>query len=241
MDDRGNVPHWEVDAEFPRDVFTFGRLKWRSKTGRRSMTWETDFPDSDLNMSWRLHQLTSMRVHPEGAVVDIMDPKLCEYPFYFLSGAGGFMVNEEEATILRKYLLGGGFIFVDDFWGPNEWDTFEEAMEEILPNRKWEELELSHQVFHIVFDLKQKPQIPNIYVGSQNRGTGITWERPDAKEPHYRAYYDDRGRMMMFISHNSDMGDGWEEEASDPWYFQTYSEPKAYPLGLNVLFYALTH
>src|SRR5690349_7254927 len=87
--DRGNVPTWERDPDLPHDSFTWARIKYRSWIQRQSFTWYTDYPDSDLNMSWRLHQLTAMRVEPDPALVEITDPKLFDYPFLFMSGVGG--------------------------------------------------------------------------------------------------------------------------------------------------------
>jgi hypothetical protein len=239
--DRGNVPQWQLEPEFARDCFTFARIKYQSWTQRRSMTWDTDYPDSDVNLSFRLHQLTALRVHQEGKVIELTDPELFNFPFIFMSGVGGLVLDDEEAKALRRYLLSGGFLMVDDFWGEAEWSNFAGEFRKVFPDRKPLDLTLEHPIFHAVFDLKEKPQIPNIMIGMRYRDTGITWERDDAKEPHYRAIFDDRKRMMVMICHNTDLGDGWEEEGTDPYYFATFSEPKAYPLGINILFYAMTH
>ena len=73
------------------------------------------------------------------------------------------------------------------------------------------------------------------------KSQGVTWERPDAKEVHYKGIFDDKGRLMVIICHNTDLGDGWEREGEDPWYFTEFSEKKAYPMGINIVFYAMTH
>ena len=116
-----------------------------------------------------------------------------------------------------------------------------EPMVRLLPDRDPVELPLEHPIFHCVYDLKEKPQIPGISIALRNKGTGITWEREDAKFPDYRAIYDDEGRIMVMICHNTDLGDGWEREGEDEWYFREFSEKKAYPLGINIVFYAMTH
>lgn len=236
-------PHlqWEVEPKFAPDSFTFARIKYTSRTGRRSQTWDTDYPDSDWNFSYRLHQVTAMNVHPDGDVIELSDPKLFSYPFIFMSGVGGLMLSDDEVKILRQYLNSGGFLMVDDFWGEAEWASFYGEMKKVFPQREPEELPPEHLIFHIVFDLKEKPQIPNVYHAMRYRDTGITWEREDAKVPHYRAIKDDKGNIMVMICHNTDLGDGWEEEGTDPYYFITFSEPRAYPLGINILFYAMTH
>jgi hypothetical protein len=240
--DQRSVPEWELPAQFERDCFTFVRIQYRSTQDRSSYAWWTDYPDADQNFSWRLHQLTSMKVDPKGKVIDIMDPALLRYPFAIMSGVPAIVMNEDEVKALRRYLLGGGFIMVDDFWGEANWDHFEsEVLSRVLPERHWEELQIEHPIFHCVFDVKEKPQIPNVGFAMRNRYTGITWEAEDGKTPHYRGISDDKGRLMMLMCHNTDLGDGWEEEGTDPWYFATFSEPKAYPLGINIVFYIMTH
>ena len=103
------------------------------------------------------------------------------------------------------------------------------------------ELPLDHPIFHCVFDLKEKPQVPNVAQGIESEWTHITWERADAKEVHYKAIFDDKNRIMVMICHNTDLGDGWEREGESEYYFHEFSEKKAYPLGINIVFYAMTH
>ena len=250
---RRGVPDWESDREFSHDVFTFVRIRYSSGYGgRRSRggygrgsrgggSWATDYPDSDLNFSFRLHQLTSMEVNPDGLVLELTDPKLFNYPFIYIVEPGSLVFSEEEVKILRNYLLNGGFLMVDDFWGEDEWYNLYYEIKRVFPDREPIELRLDHPIFHAVFDLKEKPQIPSIGAAIQGRDYGITWEREDAQIPHYKAIYDDKGRMMAIICHNTDLGDGWEREGEDEWYFREFSEKKAYPLGINIVFYAMTH
>jgi hypothetical protein len=240
--DRGSVPEWELEAAFKRDCFTFVRIKYRSTMDRSSYAWWTDWPDADLNLSWRLHQLTSMKVDPEGKVIELTDKELFDYPFIFMSGVPAIVMSDEEVVALRRYLLSGGFLMVDDFWGEENWEHFErEVLKRVFPRRQAQELPLEHPIFHCVFQLKEKPQIPNVGHAMRYRDTGITWETPDGQTPHYRGISDDKGRLMMLICHNTDLGDGWEEEATDPYYFAEFSEKKAYPLGINIIFYVMTH
>jgi hypothetical protein len=240
--ERGNVPKWDVGAQFKHDVFTFVRIKYRSTMDRSSYAWWTDFPDADLNLSWRLSQLTSLKVDPNGKVIEITDDALLDYPFAVMSGVPAIEMNETEAAALRRYMLNGGFILVDDFWSDQNYDHFyREVVNQVFPNREPVELPLSHPIFHCVYDLMEKPQIPNVGFAMRNRYTGITSEDPEGKPAHYRAVLDDKGRIMMLMCHNTDLGDGWEEEATDPWFFKEFSEKKAYPLGINIIFYVMTH
>jgi len=243
-DNRRGVPTWEIDKEFAADVFTFVRIRYSSGYGygrRGRGRWATDYPDSDLNFSYRLQQLTSMQVDPRGKVIELTDLELFDYPFIYIVEPGDLMFSEAEVQILREYLLNGGFLMVDDFWGEEEWWNFHYEIKRVFPDREPVELKLDHPIFHCVFDLKEKPQIPSINHALSGRAAGITWEREDARIPHYKALYDDKGRMMAIICHNTDLGDGWEREGENEWYFHEFSEKKAYPLGINIIFYAMTH
>lgn len=238
VSDRRGVPDWEVDPHFKRDVFTFVRIRY-SSWARGG--WTTDYPDADLNFSFRLQQLTSLKVEPTPKVMDLTDPELFDYPFIYIVEPGYLEFNDDEVAALRHYLLNGGFLMVDDFWGVREWENFYREIKRVFPEREPVELDLSHPIFHSVYDLKEKPQIPAINVAIRNKGTGITWEREDAKQPDYRAIFDDKDRMMVMICHNTDNGDGWEREGEDEWYFHEFSEKKGYPMGINIVFYAMTH
>jgi hypothetical protein len=243
-------PRWELDEEFTDDVFTFVRIIYgtgmysgggRGGRGMSGGGWATDRPDSELNFTYRLHQLTSIKVNPEYVALELTRPELFNYPFIYIVEPGRLMFTDEEVKILRRYLLNGGFLMVDDFWGESEWYNFYNEIKRVFPDRKLEDVEYDHKVFHIVFDLKERPQIPSITYALSGRQSGVTWERSDAQEVHYKAIYDDNRRMMVIICHNTDLGDGWEREGENEWYFHQFSEKSAYPLGINIVFYAMTH
>lgn len=235
---RKNIPLWRNEPGFEAETFTFARVQYRSY-GRRS-SWEIDYPDSDLNFSLRLQQLTSMKVNPEPVIVKLSDEDLFDYPFLYLIEPGGIRLNQQEIEGLRRYCLNGGFLMVDDFWGDWEYQALQQAMTETFPDRKIEELDITHEIFHIVYDLDEMPQIPSIGWAYD----GNTWEvrkGPSAKDVHYRAIKDDEGRIMVLICHNTDLGDGWEKEGENREYFQEFSVKKAYPMGINIVTYAMTH
>jgi hypothetical protein len=243
-----DFPTWPVNKELPNDVFTFARLRFPSFNdhyGRRGNfgKWMTDYPDAELNLSYRLQQLTSMQTNPNGAVVDFEPEQLRHYPFLYMIEPGDIDITDKQAGVLRDYMLNGGFLMVDDFWGDEEWDTFYIAFKQIWPDRDFVELELDHEIFHMVFDLPIKPQIPSVGIAMGGRFRGMTheWGKRGSETPHFRAVLDDKKRMCMIICFNTDLGDGWEEEGTDPWYFREFSEKYAYPLGINILMYALTH
>jgi hypothetical protein len=246
--DRGNVPTWEVDRSAPKDVFTFARIKYRSSGPERSSyAWFTDYPDADLNLSYRLQELTALKVNPDPKLLEVTDPQLADYPWILMSGVGNWIVDDREAAALRAYLLTGGFLMVDDFWGQAEWDGFARTMKQVLPGREPVDLPRSHPIFHCVYDLPDELslQTPNIRAAMASRGTGVTWEDNHAggntRDVHFRAILDDQHRIMVLICHNTDNGDGWEEEGADPWFFSTFSEKKNYPLAINIIVYAMTH
>lgn len=236
--DRNGVPVWENDPAFKDDCFTFVRVRYSSygRWGR----WATDYPDADLNFSYRLQQLTSLKVDPNGVILELTDPQLFKYPFIYIIEPGDLTFTDEEIVALRRYLLNGGFLMVDDFWGEAEYANFYSEIKRVFPDREPLELPLEHPIFHTVYDLKEKPQLPSIGVFNAY-GSSVTWERPDAREVHYKGIFDDKGRMMAIICHNTDLGDGWEREGENVDYFREMSEKKAYPMGINIVFYAMTH
>lgn len=240
---------WETDREIPHDKFTFVRIRYTSDTrmsyGRIGGPdrWSIDYPDADLNFSYRLQEMTSLEVDPEGRVLEITDPELFNYPFIYIVEPGSMVFSPEEVRILRRYLLAGGFLMFDDFWGEADYANVEYQMRRVFPEFSPVELPLEHPIFNCVFTLDEKPQIPNVGLGTESvrTGSGITWEQADARYPHYRGIMNSEGRMMVLICQNTDTGDGWEREGENIYFFKEFSEKKAYPLGINIVVYAMTH
>ena len=258
-DDRRGVPDWKVDEKFKNDVFTFVRVEYSDGYGgggRRGGfggggyggrgggfggKWAIDFPDSDLNFSYRLQQLTALKVNPNPIHMPLTDERLFDYPFLYLIEPGDLVFNEEEIVALRRYLLNGGFLMVDDFWGAREYENFHEQIRRVFPDREPTELPADHEIFRCVYRLKERPQVPSMHAYLD---TGLTYERPysgDTKDVHYKGIFDDKGRMMAIICHNTDLGDGWEREGESHEYFKEFSEKKSYPMGINIVTYAMTH
>ncbi len=247
---------WPLNPAFREDVFAFARLIYTSEAGyttdghwRTGGIWRTDTPlvggegDADANLAFRLHQITSLKVRPGHTYITITPENLARYPFVYAVEPGRMVLRPAEVAALRHYLLTGGFFMLDDNWGDGEWANIRDQMKRIFPERDPVELQIDHPIFHTVFDLKQKPQMPAI--GMYFR-TGMTWEnnKPYVRETHdshFFGLFDDKGRMMVFISHNNDLGDGWEREGDNIDYFRRFSEPQAYPMFINALFYTMTH
>src|SRR4051812_8054644 len=169
-----DMPIWSNTPTFDKDVFTFVRVQYhrgyKANGARRAGYCFTDFPDSDLNLSYRLQQLTSIKVDPDGRVLHMTDPELLNYPFIYMVEPGALEFDEPEVQALRRYLLNGGFLMADDFWGWKEWQNFEEEIKRALPEReyKFDELEMNDAVFHTVFQInvpKNQLQVPNFVTG----------------------------------------------------------------------------
>ncbi len=228
------TPMWEYPAGFEPDVFTVARLRYDrggSQPRTRGGGWTTDLPDADLNLSYRLQQMTSLSVSPLGRLIRASDPELIKYPFLLVTAPHAMSLSEAEILALRSYLENGGFILTTDSWGEQQWLAVERSFREILPDRQFEELPIEHPLYRSVFNVTEKAQVPNIRMGLKQPGTQI----------QHRVLFDAKGRLMAMVLHNSDDSDGWEREGEDGEYFRLYSEKIAYPLAINIVFYVLTH
>jgi len=156
-------PTWDIQPEFKEDVFTFVRVQydvygpfgWWDR-------WNNDYPNGDLNFSFRLQQLTSLRVAPDGKVLWLTDPELCNYPFIYTAGVQRMTLSRPEKAALRRYLPNGGFVMMDDFWSPEGWANALSEMRGVFPDQEPVELSLDHEIFHTVYDLKELPQVVDI-------------------------------------------------------------------------------
>ncbi len=238
-------PIWDKPAHMPGDVFTFCRVKFQSPNDHQWVRWSTDFPDADKNFSYRLQQLTSLQVNPDPESTTLVDREvLKKYPFLYMVETGFMALSDQEIENLRYYCLNGGFLLMDDTWGDEQWHHTRSVMEQVFPDRQFTELDVSHPIFHTVFDIEELPQVPSIGVALAGKKDGITHEQqvgPGTGTPYYRAYFDDDGRMCCLMMHNTDIGDGWEREGVDPWYFKEFAEKLSFPMGINIVVYAMSH
>ena len=221
--------------------FRFARLIYSSAAwggwgfGGRPM-WATDAPEAETHFLQGIRRLTRINAASEGTAVRLTDDALFDYPFLYGVEVGSWQLSDEEAARLREYLLRGGFLMVDDFHGTLEWEIFMQSMRRVFPDRPVVEIADSDPVFHVLYDLVERPQIPNLWLASS--GTGRTWEE-DGYTPHWRGIYDDEGRLVVMINFNMDLGDAWEH-ADSPAYPQPLTA-LAYRFGINYLMYAMTH
>ncbi len=228
--------------------FTFCRVAYqqaRREPGGRG--WRTDYPNADRNLMLRLSQLTKtpIRTTPQGRpdhrIVDLNDDEIFQCPFVFMSDVGTMVLGSREAERLSKYLQRGGFLWVDDFWGDYAWDNWVREINKVLPRGEYpiEDIPPGHTIFNALYQVYEVPQVPSIQ--HWRRSGGGTSERgAGSAVPHLRGIQDERGRIMVLMSHNTDIADGWEREGEDEDFFFAFS-PQAYALGINIILYALTH
>jgi len=214
----------------PRE-FRFTRAAYNG-FGFRS--WTVDYPKADRQFLTGLRRLTGIDASGDENPVRLDDPDLSRFPFLYAVEVGHMSLSEEEVRGLRRYLMAGGFLVVDDFWGTFEWQNFEGEIHRVLPGRAIEELPLDHPLFRTFYRIDRILQVPN--VGNALSG-GPTWEK-DGYLPHCRGIFDDQQRLIVVINWNTDLGDAWEW-AENPYYPLKYST-YAYQMGVNFIVYAMS-
>ncbi len=244
----------ELGAPPMRDVppgsydggFRFCRVSFRNSPLGDGHGWYVDYPRADENLSIRLSELTKTRVTqdsegvPVHIVLPLTDPELFMCPFVMMTEPGGASFDAQEAAHLRTYLLKGGFLWADDFWGTAAWQWWSDQIGRVLPPTEFPivDVPMSHPIFHMQFDIKEIPQIPNIGLWTMSQQTS---ERgADSAVPHFRGIADHDGRLMVVMTHNTDFGDAFERESENPDYFRRFSVP-AYAIGVDVILYSMTH
>ena len=173
--------------------------------------------------------------------VRLTDDALFKCPYLHMEDVGTMALSEEEVRKLREYLLKGGFLWVDDYWGDYAWDQWVEQIARVLPPAEFPiaDLPLGHPIWQSQFQLKELPQIPAIQ--QWRRLSYDTSERgEESRTPHFRGIADKNGRVFVVMTHNTDISDAWEREGEDPRYFYQFS-PKGYGVGIDVMLYAMTH
>jgi hypothetical protein len=208
--------------------------------------WRTDFPLGERNLSIRLGELSRARMskrsdgEPNHYVVRLTDPQLFSCPILMAGDVGSMGLTPTEAQTLREYLLKGGFMWTDDMWGSEQWAVWQREIAKALPPAEFpiEEVGPGSDIFTAQFEVAKMPQIPNIQFW---RGSGGTSEQgADSAVPYFHVIRDTHGRVMLAMTHNTDIADAFEREGDDPEYFALFS-PNGYALGINVMLYALTH
>ena len=226
----------------------FTVCKWMFRSNRSEpggIGWSTDYPFGEINLLTRLSELTKVPVSRDGGgevnfwVVRLTDEQLFECPVLIGSDVGTAALSNAEVEHLRQYLLKGGFLWVDDFWGTAAWEQWSSQIKRVLPEFPIVEVAPGDPIRQAQFTIAEVKQVPSIFSW---RGPGSDTRERGSDSPHadFRVITDTHGRVMVAMTHNTDIGDSMEREGDDPEYFAEFS-PAGYALATNIVLYALTH
>ena len=233
-------PDYRTPAEFtfgrlmypPNDLFGFAGGDWKAGDS----PWTIDYPRGDRNFLRILRRLTTIHVRSVEQSVDPDDgDEIFNWPFIYIDTPGAMNLSDAQIAKLREYLLRGGFLLCDSFFGTREWTPFAATLQRLFPGRQPVELSDDNPIFHTVYDLSQRYQVRNER-SMRSRGVGY---RTDGAVPHWLGLLDDQGRIMIMVMYNNDMGDAWQY-ADDPGYPQRDVD-LAIKLGVNIVVYDMTH
>jgi len=220
-------------ANIGRGGYGYGyRFRGDWRLGRSS--WTTDYPRSDRHFSAALRRLTRVSTRSVEQPVNLDEHDSYDWPFLYAVEVGHWDLTDEQAKLLREFLLRGGFFMCDDFHGTREWDVFTASMKRVFPDRDIIDLPPDTPIFHTIYDLDDKYQVP----GAQYLRSGRTYEFDGYKDT-WRGILDDHGRVMVAICHNMDLGDSWEH-ADNPYYDEKFSA-LGIRIGINYVVYSMTH
>jgi hypothetical protein len=226
----------------------FTICKWMYRGNRSEpggVGWSTDYPFGEINLLTRLSELTRIPVSRDSGgnvnywVVRLTDDQLFECPLLIGSDVGTAMLSNTEVQRLREYLLKGGFLWVDDFWGTRAWEQWSEQIMRVLPEFPIVDVPPADPIRQQLFTVTAVKQVPSIFSWA---GPGSDPRERGADSPHadFRSIADAHGRIIVAMTHNTDIGDSMEREGEDPQYFAEFS-PDGYALATNIVLYALTH
>lgn len=213
---------------------------YASRSGRGSGWWLVDWPAADNHFTMGIQRLTRIDTG-DPRHVRLTDDELFDYPWIYATQTGWWDLTDAETDRLREYLLRGGFLVVDDFWGPEAWALFARTMDRVFPNQPITDLAESDSVMHVLYDIREKDR--TFIPGSRHlrRGAGGTVQvvQPEGTSPAWLAMYDPRNRMVVAVNFNTDVGDAWE--FADVPYYPEAMTALAYRYGINYIIYAMTH
>jgi hypothetical protein len=230
-------PEEEREHEHPRRhefYFTRGIYSGVNDGDDWGPRWAIDYPEADQHFLTALRRLSSVDAYPNENALPLGGTDIREFPFIYIVEAGALNLNEDERQTLHDYLLSGGFLVVDDFWGTWAWKTLVAQMQRVFPNRAFQDVPLDHPLFHAYFDIDKLIQVPNVALAQGNK----THEY-DGFVPQARGIFDANGRLMVLVNWNTDLGDAWEwaDSSNYPLHYSNY----AYQLGINIVIYAMTY
>ena len=201
----------------------------------RFQRWAADYPKADRQFILGVKRLSRVQSRSTEQVVDANSDDIYNWPWIYIEDAGAWRLSEQQAKRLREFLLRGGFLMVDDSHGDGEWQNFVAGMRMILPGRPIEDLPNGDELFHVAYDLDDRVQVPGTrYIW------GYRWRyTADSATPRWRGIRDDKGRIIVAICHNSDVGDAWEW--ADSAAYPEHAASVAYRIGVNYIIYGMMH
>ncbi len=241
-DDFPKPPDWNQKADWTRarlrypDIMGYPNVQLQLRDGRAFPGyWTMDYPRSDRHLLAGVRRLTRIDSRSVEQVVEFDgSDEVFNWPVMYGVEVGHWLLPGDQAAQMREYLLRGGFFMCDDFHGTEEWETFFRSMNRVFPDRQIVDIPNNDPIFHTLYDLDERFQVP----GAQYFETGRTYEHGGV-EPHWRGIYDDKGRVMVAICHNMDLGDAWEH-SDEPRYQEKWAS-LAYRIAMNYFIYDLTH
>jgi hypothetical protein len=246
-------PEADYTPDFPKDAeFHFIRVEYTdlpgfsrgfrnvSRNGRANGWWAQDWPEADNHFTVGIGRLTRIKIG-EPRHLALTDPQLFDYPWIYVTQAANWDLSDAEVNQLREYLMRGGFLVTDDFWGPGEWELFQETMQRVLPNQPIPDIQETDSVMHVLYDIQEKdrtfiPGSRHLYYGP---GGATQVRQPQGENPAWRAIYDNKNRVVVAVNFNTDVGDAWE--FADAPYYPAEMTILAYRYGINYIIYSLTH
>lgn len=235
------LPQAPKTQDGEQSEFHFIRVEYVDRFGLRRRFgrgwWMQDWPEADMHFTQGIQRLTRIDTG-QPRHVPLTDDRIYEYPWSYATQTGYWQLSDAEITRLRDYLLRGGFLVVDDFHGPDEWEVFRETMQRVFPDQPILDIEPGNPVLHVLYDITERVQIPGLRHLRRGPNGGITVQAQYVP-PYWRAIYDKKGRMVVAINFNMDVGDAWEH-ADLPEYPEAMTA-LAYRFGLNYIVYSMTH
>ncbi len=199
--------------------------------------WSINWPEAEQHFTDGVRRYTNINIAPDSRHIRLTDEALYNFPWLLVQQPGRWNLNVQEQQHLREYLLRGGFMMVDDFHGPQQWNVFSRIMQQVLPEYNVVDIPDNDELLHVLYELGQRTQIPGRRHLHSN-GSGIQVQMPHSP-PRWRGIYDEHNQLMVAINFNMDIGDAWEH-ADDPVYPLSMTS-LAYRFGINYLIYAMTH
>jgi hypothetical protein len=244
-DDSPPIPPKEAEFHFVRLEYTdlpqfHRRWGYSSRSGSGNGWWNVDWPEADNHFTLGVERLTRIDIG-DPRHLRLTDPHLFDYPWVYATQAGWWGLSDAETKQLREYLLRGGFLVVDDFWGPEQWELFRETMDRVFPEQPITDIALTDSVMHVLYNIEEKDLtfIPGSRHLRRDPLGRVQVYQPEGTKPAWRAMYDDRKRMVVAANFNTDVGDAWE--FADVPYYPAEMTLLAYRYGINYIVYSMTH